>query len=189
MERFSALETFLICTLLILLGVVLPWGSLDLGVKITDILSAIGTVAAVVVALWTTRLNVDRDRALLRAELMITPQQVVIGGGFVFQRKVVDAPKAFLIIINEGLRPIALKRIQVQFENGNSEDICFMRSIMEKNTVIQPGNFLKYELSQNQLGGTYESAIKRKYRVVDVLGGTTEADIVTYSHDDISFNM
>lgn len=137
-------------------------------------LSAIGTLSAVVVALYTSKVNIDRDTYKLKctSSFYYKPNLVENSDGFVTE----DAKPLHMLsvrVVNIGLRPISIECLIVKGKTAAIVLYDITRTPgpngLPVHTKINPGDFSVWELSE----GYYKPTLKDEQIevfVVDAVG-------------------
>ncbi|MCJ0933022.1 hypothetical protein MST22_17865 [Virgibacillus halodenitrificans] len=117
----------------------------DLG-KITDWLSAIGTIGAVIVALHLSR----KDR---KPQAKVTAS---FGYGVTNDGNVSTDPLYISIeIVNQGIVPIYLSEATIQLNKWTAERMVFLNGDHKVNTLLKPGEFHEHKLDYNDFKNYY----------------------------------
>ncbi|HJF34340.1 MAG TPA: hypothetical protein K8V56_21465 [Sporosarcina psychrophila] len=125
----------------------------DIG-NISDWLTAIGTISAVVVALYLSR----RDRkpsAKVSASL----------GHIVDNHGVSKHPVHMTIeIVNQGLIPIHLSEATIQLNSRSNERMIFLDGSHRVDKLLKPGEFYEHKLNYQDIRNYYKNQNKRKLK-------------------------
>lgn len=146
------------CALLVLVGFVLGANrDIFTNIKITDWLTSIGTIGAVISALWISTIQMRRDTYKLTCKAVIDYYDIP-GNKLV---KLVSVN-----VVNIGLRPISIDHISWIDRTGNVLKIPY-----HTNEPIQPGCRISETFPGEALGLLTDLVkFKNTFTVVDVVG-------------------
>ena len=166
------------CLMLIGIGFLLGSNTdLFTNIKITDWLTSIGTIGAVVVALWSVNENHRRDTYQIKATAKVYEDTVLSINS---TRKPEKRTIIVVRIANTGKRPITLEKLLI-YSAGVEHSIPLLIEISSEKSqhpILEPGAFfIVYPLiSGVQL--SFNEAIKANYLILDALEIKHKAELI-----------
>ncbi|WP_445425156.1 hypothetical protein [Alishewanella sp. HL-SH06] len=163
----------LVCLLLILVGYIFGISSgLIIDLKITDLLTSIGTIGAVVVALWAVDENHRRDtyKLTVTGKVNEKPKSISLQG-MQMSESVSNIPKVTIRVVNVGRRPITLESVCIRSPNKGYEyeNILVRENDKSKKVTLQPGEFFTRDLQSDKAGKSLDEIYKNEFFIVDAL--------------------
>lgn len=173
-------QILLVCMLLIALGFIMC-SSRDLfvGINITDWFTSIGTVGAVVVAMWTVNENHKQDTYKIQSKVSISTNKTDMvfpdaTDGFYNDKETIIK----LRVSNTGKRPITLECLIIKNTDKNPIKVDF--NIIEVGRsdrwpILEPGAFFTKNIHYCDTDLNLEEASNADYLIVDANEKTHKA--------------
>jgi hypothetical protein len=148
-------------------------------IKITDWLSSIGTLSAVIVALYATKLNINRDKPALKVRVKYINTKLAEGA----EGNVLIEHQLFIRVMNVGLRPITLDSVTVKrpvggMTGGKAKQFNVTNSDKDTNPRVEPGDFIELALPSYMFIG-------KDNKLMDCVFSVTDATEIEHIADKV----
>lgn len=173
------------CLMLVLVGFLLGANKdLFTNIKITDWLTSIGTVGAVIAALWSVNENHRLDTYKLKVTATIQSHPKIFSYGSRGSIQESNIPKVTIRVVNVGKRPITIEKICTRDKSGFYNYRPIRVKLSDNHFTfpnIEPGNFKEFELSKSEAGENIDIVTSNDYFIVDALEKHHKAQIILNS--------